>query len=106
MILASLRISFKRGISTGSKLLQQEKAIISGIKSLCPAGTPLNLQIKKSGKEITALEDSEYPEWLWTVLDQKAQEKKLSEDPLKLRKKQMRKANRKHIKQNNFLSEI
>ena len=64
------------------------------------------MQIKKSGKEPVALEDHEYPEWLWSVLDDKAQLKKLQEDPLKLRKKQLRSANRQKIKQNNFLSEI
>lgn len=63
-------------------LLNQAKGEVSGqatkIVSSCPAGTPLNLQIKKSGKELIALDDKEYPEWLWTVLDPKVQAEKLA----------------------------
>ncbi|CEP64738.1 mitochondrial 54S ribosomal protein mL54 LALA0_S13e01904g [Lachancea lanzarotensis] len=94
-LLSSSRIAFQQA-KTGS-----EKVISS-----CPAGTVLNLQIKKSGKEPVALEDHEYPEWLWSVLDEDAQLKMLQKDPLKLRRKQLRTSNRQKIKQNNFLSEI
>lgn len=91
-------------------LFNQVKSEASGqaakIVSSCPAGTPLNLQIKKSGKEPVALEDSEYPEWLWTVLDANVQAEKLAADPIKLRKKRLRIANRANIKQNNFLAKI
>ncbi|KAM3159957.1 54S ribosomal protein L37 [Lachancea thermotolerans] len=104
---ANLRnFTSKRALSVSRATFQGQKASPSGVVSSCPAGTPLNLQIKKSGKEPVALEDHEYPEWLWTVLDSRAQLKKLQEDPLKLRKKQLRSANRNKIKQNNFLSEI
>ncbi|CDO95281.1 unnamed protein product [Kluyveromyces dobzhanskii CBS 2104] len=76
------------------------------IVSSCAAGTVLNLQIKKSGKEPVALESHEYPDWLWTVLDAQAQAEKLASDPIKLRRKQLRIANRANIKQNNFLAKI
>ncbi|KAH3675517.1 hypothetical protein WICMUC_002606 [Wickerhamomyces mucosus] len=76
------------------------------IKSSCDAGTPLNLKIKKTGNEPVALEDSEYPEWLWTILDKKVQEIKLSEDPAKLAKKEMRTRNKKKIKMNNFMEQM
>lgn len=76
------------------------------VKSSCPAGTVLNVNVKKSGKDPVALEDNEYPAWLWEVLDPEAQAKKLAQDPLKLRKKLIRKANRSKIKQNNFLQQL
>ena len=38
--------------------------------SICPAGTLLNLKIKNKQDEPVALEDSEYPEWLWTITDE------------------------------------
>ncbi|SCV05189.1 LANO_0H02014g1_1 [Lachancea nothofagi CBS 11611] len=100
------RILTRRSMATSKIILQQAKNSPPLVASSCPAGTPLNLQIKKSGKEPVALEDHEYPEWLWKVLDQNAQLKKLQQDPMKLRKKQLRSANRDKIKQNNFLSEI
>lgn len=74
--------------------------------SSCPAGTSLNLNIKKSGKDPVALADEEYPEWLQTVLDKEAQASKLAEDPMKLRKSQIRNNNRANIKQNNFLKQL
>ncbi|BAO40724.1 54S ribosomal protein L37 [Kluyveromyces marxianus] len=89
-----------------SQAKNEASAQATKIVSSCPAGTPLKLQIKKSGKEPVALEDHEYPAWLWSVLDEKAQAEKLAADPIKLRKKQLRVANRERIKQNNFLSQM
>ncbi|AMD19289.1 HBR388Cp [Eremothecium sinecaudum] len=76
------------------------------VVSSCPAGTVINVQVKKSGPEIIAQEDSAYPEWLWTVLDKKAQAEKLAADPLKMRRKELRKQNREKIKQQNFLGKM
>ncbi|SCV03737.1 LAMI_0H10550g1_1 [Lachancea mirantina] len=101
-----LRLEMRRLFSKSCKYLAQQASALPNVPSSCPAGTPLNLQIKKAGKEPVALEDSEYPEWLWKVLDDKAQRKKLAQDPLKLRRKQLRKTNRENIKQTNFLSKI
>lgn len=40
------------------------------VASSCPAGTKLNgLNFYKNKPELFALEDSEYPDWLWTLLD-------------------------------------
>lgn len=79
-------------------------------QSSCKAGTVLNLNIKKTGKDPVALEDGEYPEWLWSVLDKKTavdtSKMEVSEDTLKLRKKQIRQANREKIKQRNFLNQL
>lgn len=107
-MLSSFHLASRRFLSTTRITLQQQAATatVSKVKSSCPAGTPLNLQIKKSGKETVALEDHEYPEWLWTVLDEKVQSAKLAQDPAKLKKKQLRKMNREKIKQNNFLTKI
>ena len=73
----------------------------------CPAGTVLNLKIKKLGDEPVALEDAEYPEWLWTLLDKQKKDADLKEaDIMKWRKRQLRKANIKRINNNNFLSKM
>jgi large subunit ribosomal protein L54 len=76
------------------------------VPSSCPTGTVLNLKIKKSGTEPVALEDSEYPEWLWTVLDAKAQQAKLDTDSAKKAKREMRARNKKKIKMNNFIAQM
>lgn len=76
------------------------------VVSSCPAGTPLNLKVKKSGAEPVALEDHEYPEWLWDVLDPKKQLEKLKADPAKYQKKLMRQRNRQKIKNNNFMEQM
>lgn len=94
----------KRLFSNCRVFLQETPSTI--VKSSCPAGTVLSVNVKKSGKDPVALEDSEYPAWLWEVLDPEAQARKLAEDPMKLRKKQIRKANRMKIKQNNFLQQL
>lgn len=76
-------------------------------KSSVPAGTVLNLKIRKNGDEPVALEDSEYPEWLWECLDKEKQEQRLKEhDFMKWRKKQINKANTAKIKNNNFISQM
>lgn len=67
----------------------------------------MNLKVKKSGDEPVALEDSEYPEWLWDCLDkEKMNENIKKEDYMKWRKKHINKANTAKIKNNNFLSTI
>ncbi|CAN3354740.1 large ribosomal subunit protein mL54 [Diutina catenulata] len=75
--------------------------------SSCKAGTVLGLKIKKSGDGPVALEDSEYPEWLWDMLDKPKMEQQLKDqDHMKWRKKQLRKENIKRINNNNFLSKM
>jgi len=90
---------------SGSEAAKQVESQLK-IKSSCPAGTILNLKVKKSGPEPVALEDHEYPEWLWTVMDPKAQQAKLEGDPAKYQKKLMRQRNRQKIKNNNFMSQM
>lgn len=41
------------------------------VKSSCPAGTPLKgLNFTKGKQDPVALEDSEYPSWLWGILNE------------------------------------
>lgn len=76
-------------------------------KSSCAAGTVLNLKIRKNGDEPVALEDSEYPEWLWDTLDKPKMDEQLKEENLmKWRKKQITKTNTAKIKNNNFVSQM
>lgn len=77
------------------------------VKSSCKAGTVLNLKIRKNGDEPVALEDHEYPEWLWDCLNKEKVEEDLKKnDFMKWRKKQINKANTAKIKNNNFLSTL
>ncbi|KAL6453534.1 MRPL37 54S ribosomal protein L37 [Candida maltosa Xu316] len=76
-------------------------------KSSCPAGTVLNLKVFKKGEEPVAKEDSEYPEWLWTMVDPKANLDAIqSEDFFRWRKIKIGKENSKTIKKNNFMSKV
>ncbi|GEQ69131.1 hypothetical protein JCM33374_g2802 [Metschnikowia sp. JCM 33374] len=76
-------------------------------KSSCAPGTVLNLKVRKNGDEPVALEDHEYPEWLWDILDKSKSEAELKEqNPMKWRKKQNAKRNTAKIKNNNFLSQM
>lgn len=76
-------------------------------KSTCPAGTVLNLKVFKKGDEPVAKEDSEYPEWLWTMLDPKENLKAIqNENFLRWRRIKLSKENNSTIKNNNFLSKL
>ncbi|EGV65932.1 39S ribosomal protein L37, mitochondrial [Yamadazyma tenuis] len=76
-------------------------------KSSCVAGTVLNLKVKKAGDEPVALEDSDYPDWLWDSLDKGKKDKTLKKnDFMKWRRKQLNKVNTAKIKEKNFLSEL
>jgi Mitochondrial ribosomal protein L37. len=76
-------------------------------KSSCPAGTVLNLKVRKNGDEPVALEDSEYPEWLWSMLDKKKTDDEMkTADFMRWRRKQLGNDNTKIIKGNNFLANM
>lgn len=77
------------------------------VESSCKAGTPLNLKIFKKGDEPVAKEDSEYPEWLWTMIDPKNNLDNIkNENFLRWRRIKLQKENNKIIRNNNFLSKI
>ncbi|ODQ82884.1 hypothetical protein BABINDRAFT_159379 [Babjeviella inositovora NRRL Y-12698] len=95
--------------SLSTSVASRNGAVAREVKvvSSCPAGTPLNLKFKKSGAEPAALEDAEYPEWLWTLLDKDAQRAALSaSDPIKQYRKDQRARNIKKIKEQNFAAEM
>lgn len=90
------------------RYLSSSRVVLNNIpKSSCPAGTVLNLKVRKNGEEPVALEDSEYPEWLWGMLDKKKMDEDLKEqDLMKWRRRKLRKENTKRINSNNFLSRV
>lgn len=97
---AALRVQPKRAFSL-------TRPVLNTPASSCPAGTVLNLKVRKNGDEPVALEDSEYPEWLWTILDkEKVDETLKKEDFMRWRKKHLGKHNCAKIKNNNFLSQM
>ncbi|EAZ63442.1 ribosomal protein L54/L37-like protein [Scheffersomyces stipitis CBS 6054] len=76
-------------------------------KSSCKAGTKLNLKVRKNGDEPVALEDTEYPDWLWDMLDKKKVDEKLKQDDfMRWRRKQLGNENSNKIKANNFLANM
>ncbi|BGP42828.1 hypothetical protein JCM10450v2_006944 [Rhodotorula kratochvilovae] len=57
--------------------------------SACPAGTVLKgLNYLKDGQDPVALEDSEYPPWVWTLLNSNAGEKTGQDDAAAALRKQ------------------
>ncbi|EMR09062.1 hypothetical protein PNEG_02833 [Pneumocystis murina B123] len=88
-----------------SKLLIKYKLVIKNIsrnfsfKSLAPEGTILKgINIYKKGMDPMALKESEYPDWLWKILD----DSKISDEKIE-KKKKFKKDNKEKIKSNNFL---
>lgn len=72
--------------------------------SICPAGTILNLKIKNKQDEPVALEDSEYPEWLWTITEEKSIKPGMTaEEELKVRKILINHERRTQIRKTNEL---
>ncbi|KAH8922519.1 hypothetical protein BT69DRAFT_1263369 [Atractiella rhizophila] len=71
--------------------------------SSAPGGTVLsNLAIHKGESDPVALDDSEYPEWLWSLLD--AKPSKQEKESLEFMKKTGKKERREKIKLSNMLS--
>ncbi|KAB8237076.1 hypothetical protein ETB97_006606 [Aspergillus alliaceus] len=74
------------------------KAAAERPPSSCPAGTKLNgLNYFKNKPDVVALEDSEYPEWLWSLLDDAKKQSKSEGgvDPSTLNKKQRKRYEKK-----------
>ncbi|KAI8352502.1 mitochondrial ribosomal protein L37-domain-containing protein [Blakeslea trispora] len=71
--------------------------------SAAPKGTVLKgLQYMKDKPEPVALDDSEYPEWLWDLLDEKKQKQKTTKPA---HRQYHRKQNRDAIKAMNFMKD-
>jgi len=76
-------------------------------QSSVKAGTTLKgVNVRKNGEDPVALADEEYPEWLWDLLDPEAQAAKIAANPILAAKKARREANRKKIRENNFLAKM
>ncbi|CAO3697152.1 unnamed protein product [Umbelopsis ramanniana] len=103
-----------RSFSTGFLLRDQaaaaapESAPAAGSKkaaiaSSVPQGTVLKgINYMKEGKDPIALDDSEYPEWLWDLLDEKKQKQKSSKPS---NRQYHRKQNRDAIRASNFMKD-
>ncbi|KAI7868693.1 mitochondrial ribosomal protein L37-domain-containing protein [Mucor mucedo] len=71
--------------------------------SSVPKGTVLKgLQYLKDGQDPVALDDSEYPEWLWELLDEKKLKQKTSKP---VNRQYHRKQSREAIKAMNFMKD-
>ncbi|ORX52419.1 hypothetical protein DM01DRAFT_1288827 [Hesseltinella vesiculosa] len=71
--------------------------------SSTPAGTVLKgINFLKDGKDPVALEDDQYPMWLWDLLDEKKQKQKTTKPT---NRTYHRKRNRDAIKAANFMSD-
>ncbi|KAF7724530.1 hypothetical protein EC973_000907 [Apophysomyces ossiformis] len=71
--------------------------------SAAPKGTVLKgINFLKDGKDPVALDDAEYPDWLWDLLDEKKQRQKTSKST---HRQYHRKQNRDAIKAMNFMKD-
>ncbi|EDK43607.1 hypothetical protein LELG_01786 [Lodderomyces elongisporus NRRL YB-4239] len=102
--------TFKRSFTTAYRLRNEAIEAVpktNKVESSCKAGTVLNLKVFKKGDEPVALEDSEYPEWLWNMIEpNKNLDEIKNENFLRWRKIKLLKANNNKIKANNFLSKM
>lgn len=81
------------------KKFESSSQKLNAEKSSCPAGTPLNLKLYKNVPEAVSMDDDEYPEWLWNLLDKKKLDEELKkEDYFKWMKKKINAENRIKIK--------
>lgn len=77
------------------------------VASSAPAGTVLKgCNVRKSGQDPVALEDSEYPQWLWDILDPAAQQAKLAADPIRAARKAQKARAKAILQENNFISKM
>ncbi|KAG5359652.1 54S ribosomal protein L37 [Yarrowia sp. C11] len=71
------------------------------------AGTVLKgCNVRKNGQDPVALEDSEYPQWLWDILDPAAQKAKLEADPVRAARKAQKARAKAKLQDNNFVSKM
>ena len=70
--------------------------------SVAKGQTLTGINFLKDGKDPVALDDSEYPDWLWDLLDEKKQKQKTSKPN---NRQYHRKKNREAIKAMNFMKD-
>ncbi|KAF7585944.1 hypothetical protein BBP40_009839 [Aspergillus hancockii] len=91
-------LSTPEEVHIDASLKKPTKTAVERSPSSCPAGTKLNgLNYFKNKPDVLALEDSEYPEWLWSLLDDARKQSKSEGgvDPSTLNKKQRKRYEKK-----------
>ncbi|PWY70324.1 hypothetical protein BO94DRAFT_539780 [Aspergillus sclerotioniger CBS 115572] len=91
-------LSTPEGIHVEVNPAKPKKPVVERPPSSCAAGQKLNgLNYFKNKPDIVALEDSEYPEWLWSMLDDSKNSKTArgGVDPSTLNKKQRKRYEKK-----------
>ncbi|KAJ5153012.1 uncharacterized protein N7482_009490 [Penicillium canariense] len=92
-------LSTPEGVHTDAQPSTPIKAAIERSPSSCAAGTKMNgLNYFKNKPEIIAKEDSEYPDWLWGLLEDAGKQSKTDKggvDPSTLNKKQRKRYEKK-----------
>ncbi|WWC86878.1 uncharacterized protein L201_001757 [Kwoniella dendrophila CBS 6074] len=102
--------------SSSSASSVKPKSKSSKVVSSVPAGTTLTgLSILKDKSDPVALEDDQYPPWLWTLLEDTSKAHKLAENQVELskegeqsfdvnkEKRKLKNLNREKIKASNYL---
>ncbi|KAK4511969.1 uncharacterized protein ATC70_003968 [Mucor velutinosus] len=89
--------------STTSASTSSSTATTQKKPSSAPKGTVLKgIQYLKDKQDPVALDDSEYPEWLWDLLDEKKQKQKTTKP---VNRQYHRKQSRESIKAMNFMKD-
>ncbi|KAJ2785928.1 hypothetical protein GGI15_001768 [Coemansia interrupta] len=95
--LAARGISFSATLrSAGGSGQATEQAKRAVVSSAAPGSVLKGLNIYKDGKDPVALKDEEYPEWLWTLLDEVPHEQKPEKERQRLERSRA-------IKEANFM---
>lgn len=82
----------------------EARAVTERGPSSVPEGARLaGCNVYKNKEDPTALADTEYPDWLWDILDPEAQQRKLDADPELKARREWRAKMRRKIKTDNFL---
>ncbi|EAW09381.1 mitochondrial 54S ribosomal protein mL54 [Aspergillus clavatus NRRL 1] len=90
-------LSTPEGVQAPVNPEKPTKPAVERPASIAPAGTKLNgLNYFKNKPDVFALEDAEYPEWLWSLLEEGSKSKKEGGvDPSTLNKKQRKRYEKK-----------
>ncbi|KAJ2606322.1 hypothetical protein H4R99_000530 [Coemansia sp. RSA 1722] len=90
-LVAARRTCISRGFAVSARLRSE-----AAPSSAAPGTVLKGLNIYKEGKDPVALKDEEYPEWLWTLLDEVPEEAKAEKERQRLQRSR-------DIKESNFM---
>ncbi|KAI9492786.1 mitochondrial ribosomal protein L37-domain-containing protein [Zychaea mexicana] len=91
-----------RNANTAEKVTDAKPAAARTASSVPKGQTLTGINFLKEGKDPVALDDSEYPDWLWDLLDEKKQKQKTTKPT---NRTYHRKKNRDAIKAMNFMKD-